>query len=124
MTVKRDDAYRNTMADYFATVFEGATLTIYDAAPPTDPDTAYSGNVLAQLTLPLGSFSVTGPTASRSGTWSVVATGTGTAAGFRLEATTGEHFDGAISADMTLSDTSIVTGGTFTVTTFDLTWPE
>lgn len=129
--LKFSTTLRNQLADSMGGTWDNGTLKIYDAAPPANPQTTYTGNILATITLPADSFaaSISGVIA-KAGTWSAVVGTSGTAAGFRLEnSATGKIVDGTAgvsgdSPDLILDNKVLVSGGTVTVNTFTFTQPE
>lgn len=92
MAFKQNTASRNVVADAFADLFDGATLTIRSGAAP-GPNSAASGSVLATITLPTPAFGAASSGATAlSGTWQdPSADGTGTAAHFRVVSSSTTH---------------------------------
>lgn len=133
MALQFSTTYRNNLLDSFeSTTGTAAILTIRSGSPPATCATANSGTLLASITLPSDWMSAASSgTKSKSGTWSdASADGTGTAGHFRIHDSGGTtcHMQGTITAtsgggDMELDNTSINTGQTVTITTFDLTAP-
>lgn len=130
MTIQLSDAVRSGMADaYESTIGTAPTIEIRTGSPPANCAAADSGSVLATITLP--SDWLTAASAgvkSKSGTWTVAASGTGTAAHYRIKQSTTCHEQGTVTAtggggDMTVDNTSIASGQTVTVTSFSRTMP-
>lgn len=131
MTVKFSVAVRNARLDALETAIgTSAVLKIRSGAAPANITDADSGIVLATLSLPSDWMAnAASGSKSKSGTWQdTSADNTGTAAHFRLYASDGttQHMQGSITAtggggDMTVDNTSFVTGQSFTVTAFTLT---
>ena len=131
MAVKFSVAVRNARLDALETAIgTSAVLKIRSGAAPTNITDADSGTVLATLSLPSDWMdNAASGSKSKSGTWQdTSADNTGTAAHFRLYASDGttQHMQGSITAtggggDMTVDNTSFVTGQSFTVTAFTLT---
>ncbi len=131
MAVKFSVAVRNARLDALETAIgTSAVLKIRSGAAPTNITDADSGTVLATLSLPSDWMAnAASGSKSKSGTWQdTSADNTGTAAHFRLYASDGttQHMQGSITAtggggDMTVDNTSFVTGQSFTVTAFTLT---
>lgn len=131
MTVKFSVAVRNARLDALETAIgTSAVLKIRSGSAPTNITDADSGTVLATLSLPSDWMAnAASGSKSKSGTWQdTSADNTGTAAHFRLYASDGttQHMQGSITAtggggDMTVDNTSFVTGQSFTVTAFTLT---
>lgn len=102
-------------------------LRIRTGAQPADCATADSGTVLAEMTLPSDWMAAaSGGTKAKSGTWQdTSANATGTAAHFRIYTSGGVcKLQGSVgqgSGDLSLDNTSIVSGQTVTITGFTLT---
>jgi hypothetical protein len=134
----------------FKDLFRNGTLKIFSGSQPASADDDESGYTeLCQITLASGSFSagngnnginfedaVSG-TLSKKGseTWSGVNSATGTAGWFRFydndmvvgASTTAKRFDGAIAtsgAELNMSSTSLTSGATTTIDSFDVTLPS
>lgn len=131
MSLQLSVAVRNARLDSIeSTVGTSPILKIRTGAPPASCATADSGTVLATLTLPSDwAAAASSGAKAKSGTWQdTSADATGTAAHFRLYASDGTtcHMQGTITAtggggDMTLDNTSLASGQSFTITTFSLT---
>ena len=131
MAVKFSVEVRNARLDALETAIgTSAVLKIRSGSAPTNITDADSGTVLATLSLPSDWMAnAASGSKSKSGTWQdTSADNTGTAAHFRLYASDGttQHMQGSITAtggggDMTVDNTSFVTGQSFTVTAFTLT---
>ena len=128
MAIKLSTAARNAMLDGItSTVGGSAKLRIYDGSQPAGPGTAVSTQVLlAELTC-----NATFAPAASSGTLTLnsitqaTAAATGTASWFRIVTSGGTAvIDGSVStsgADMNLNSTSIVSGGTVSITSATFT---
>ena len=129
MAIKLSTAARNAMLDGItSTVGGSAKLRIYDGSQPAGPGTAVSTQVLlAELTC-----NATFAPAASSGvltlnaiTQDSSADATGTASWFRIVTSGGTAvIDGSVStsgADMNLNSTSIVSGGTVSITSATFT---
>lgn len=129
MAIKLSTAARNAMLDGItSTVGGSALLRIYDGSQPAGPGTAVSTQVLlAELTC-----NATFAPAASSGTLTLnsitqdsSANASGTASWFRIVTSGGTAvIDGSVStssADMNLNNTSIVSGGTVSITSATLT---
>lgn len=109
------------------TVGTSPKLQIRTGAQPATCATADSGSLLAELTLPSDWAGAASSGASAlAGSWTGTASGTGTAAHFRLKDNAGTtcHMQGSIgqgSGDLSLDNTSIVSGQTVNVTTWTTT---
>ncbi len=131
MALQYSVAVRNANLDAFeTTVGASAILEIRTGSPPADCATASSGTLLALCSLPADWMNAaSGGTKTKNGTWQdTSANGTGTAGYFRIFDTTGTtcHAQGTVTltgggGDMTVDNTSFVTGQAFSVTTFTLT---
>lgn len=128
-TLKIDTNARNAAADAIAAlVGTGGTLKIYTGSQPATPATTASGTLLATVTL--GAWgSASAGTAAGADPASVNAVATGTAGWFRAASSGGTTvFDGDVTATggggvMTLSSTSIVSGGAVDITSLSITMP-
>ena len=134
MALQLSAAVRNAQGDQLeTTVGASAVLQIRSGAVPTNCAAANAGTLLCSISLP--SDWLTAASAGlkqRNGTWSGTGdagAGAGTNAGhFRVfdSGATTCHMQGTVTAtggggDMTLTNISIASGQTVTVTTFDLT---
>ena len=114
----------------------GATglMRIYTGAQPTNCQTANSGTLLAEITLPNPAFqsASAGSMQKSASAWQdTSADGTGTAAHFRIynsatpgDGTTTTILQGSVgqgTGDLSLDNTSINSGQQVTITTFTLT---
>lgn len=118
MALTQNNGTRDVLAPAFGNLFNSGTLEIRTAAEA----------VLATIVLPATAFTV--PTAgviSKNGTWSVTASGTGTAAKAVFISSdtlkTATVSVATAAADMIIDNASIVTGGTVTVTAYTYTVP-
>jgi hypothetical protein len=128
MALQYSTTIRNNQLDQVeSTTGTSAVLRIYTGSAPADCATAASGTQLVTMTLPSDwmAAAATGSKA-KSGTWSAAAGGTGTAGYFRIwdSAVTTCHIQGTCgigTGDLQLDNTSIASGQTVTVSTFQLT---
>jgi len=130
MTIQFSVAVRNAMLDAFeSTVGTSAVLKIFDGSIPANCAAADAGTILATLSLPSDWMAAaSGGTKAKSGTWNASASASGTAQYFRV-------YDSGVTAcgnqgtcsltggggDMTIDNTSLAPGQSFTVTSFTLT---
>lgn len=130
MSLQLSTAVRNARLDAIETaVGASAKLRILTGTPPADCATAQSGTLLCEIALPSDWMAnASGGAKAKSGTWSGVGAGAGTAGYFRVVDSTGAtcHLQGTVSAtggggDMTLDNTSIAVSQAVTVNTFSLT---
>jgi hypothetical protein len=130
MAIQLSVTLRNNRLDQVeSTLGTSAKLYIRSGAQPADCATADAGSLLATLSLPSDWMNAAASgQKTLLGSWTVAASGTGTAAHFRLKDSAGTtcHLQGSISAsggggDMELDNTSINSGQTVTVTAFTLT---
>jgi hypothetical protein len=105
----------------------GSLLEIRTGAP-AGAENAAGGSLLASITLPATPWSAAASgSKAKNGTWSVAASGTGTAGHFRLKNAAGTELEeGTITAtggggDMTIDNTSIASAQTVTVTGYTRT---
>lgn len=130
MAFQYSTAVRNARLDSIeTTIGTDAILKIFSGAEPANPAAADPAGLLATLTLPTDWMAAaSGGSKVLAGTWSATASGTGTAACFRIydSGLVACGIQGNITAtggggDMTLNTTSVVTGQTVSVTTFTIT---
>jgi hypothetical protein len=96
-------------------------LEIRTGTQPADANTAASGTLLATITV---AWTTTNGVATVTGTPSATAVATGTAGWGRYRNTGDtERVDDAVGQGFTLSNTSIVSGGTVTLTSATITQP-
>jgi hypothetical protein len=128
MALQLSTSVRNAMLDAIeTTISTSAVLKIRTGAAPADCATADSGTVLATLNLPSDWMAAAASgSKAKSGTWQdATADATGTAAHFRLYASDGTtcHAQGTVgqgSGDLSLDNTSIVSGQQVTITGFTI----
>lgn len=129
MTIRLSTAARNASTDAVVDLIDAGSgpgvLEIRSGSQPASAQDAATGTLLAAATLadPAFGASATG-TASLTDPASVTASATGTAGWFRVkDSTGGTVFDGKAgvsgdsTADLILSTVSIVSGGSFDITT-------
>lgn len=130
MTIQFSVAVRNAMLDAFeSTVGTSAVLKIFDGSIPANCAAADAGTVLATLSLPSDWMAAaSGGTKAKSGTWNASASSSGTAQYFRIydsgAAACGNQGTCSLTGgggDMTIDNTSLAPGQSFTVTSFTLT---
>ena len=127
MAIQHSTTTRDRLRDGYVAAFPaGASLVIRTGAPAGVANSA-GGSALATITLPATPFTSGTGAVTLNGTWSVAASGTGTAAHYRL--TNGADIEeGTVTAtggggDLTLDNTSIATGQTVTISTWTRTMP-
>ena len=97
-------------------------LKIFSGAQPANCAAADPSGLLADITLPATFLTSTGGVTTIAGSWTVSASGTGTAACFRMyDGSAACHLQGNVTTDLTLNNTSIASGQTVTVTSFTVT---
>lgn len=126
MTLQFSVACRtNQAAQYQATVGTAGTLTIYSGAEPTNCAAANPSGPLVVVSLPTTFLTAASGATALAGTWQANASATGTAASFRIADSSGTcHIQGTCGtsgADMILSNTSINSGQSFSVSAFSIT---
>ena len=106
------------------------TIKVYTGSQPTNPDTAPSGTLLATFTLAdpaFGAASTGVADLDADPDLSTTAVATGTAGWFRAaDSDDNAAFDGTVGtsgAQLNLNTTSIVSGGTVTITSGTVTMP-
>lgn len=106
-----------------------AVLKIFSGAEPANCAAADPTGALVSITLPSDWMAAASSgSKAKTGTWSGTASGTGTAASYRIYESTATtcHIQGSVTAsggggDMTLDNTSIASGQTVTVSTYTIT---
>lgn len=123
MTFRAADALRNDFVTDILTRMDAgagaAKLRIYTGAQPANANTAASGTLLLEFTLQDPSGTVTGDTLTIDVTPAITddALADGTAGWGRvLDSDDNAVWDGAVGAEFTLSDTTLETGQTVTLT--------
>jgi hypothetical protein len=122
-------ALRNAQVSQIQTTVAAAgtsnmQLRIYSGGEPADCGTTASGSLLATIVLPASFLTSSGGTTTLAGTWSVAASGTGTAGYFRIYDMAGTpvcHVQGNVTTDLVLNNTSITATQTVSVTSFSVT---
>lgn len=135
MAVTKTTAVKNTALDSgLDAVFNSGKFRIYTGSPP-GAAAAATGTLLVDIALPADAFGAAASSSkAKAGTWSVAAAATGTAGYFRIvtssdtnAATENEsRIEGTVTAtagggDVTLDNTSITSGQTVTMNSFNLT---
>ncbi len=122
------NANRSRAADAVAARANSGTLVIYSGTAPADADAALAGNtVLATLAMAAAAFGASAAgVATAAAIASATAAASGTAAFFRVLETGGAVvvFQGTVGttgAELNLSSTNIVSGGTVSVTALTYT---
>ena len=100
-----------------------STMKIFSGAEPANCAAGDPTGLLATLSLPASPFaSASGGAVALTGTWSAAASGTGTAASWRIYDSSAVCQIQGNTTDLTLSpSTSITSGQTVTITTFTIT---
>jgi hypothetical protein len=112
----------NQVSQIQTTVGASGTLKIFSGAEPANCAAADPTGLLATITLPASFLTSSGGVTTIAGTWSVAASGTGTAAAFRMyDGSATCHVQGNTTTDLVLNNTSITTGQPVTVTAFTVT---
>jgi hypothetical protein len=111
----------NRVGQIQTTVGGSGTLKIFSGAEPANCAAADPAGALVTITLPATFLTSSGGVTTIAGTWSASASGTGTAASWRIyDGSAVCHVQGNVS-DMTLSNNSIASGQTVSVTSFSVT---
>lgn len=128
MAVQLSTTMRNNRLDQFeSTVGTSARLKIFSGSVPANCAAADPAGTLATLILPSDWMNAaSGGQKTLLGSWTVSASGTGTAQSFRIydSGVTTCHCQGTCgigSGDLQLDNTSISSGQTVTITAFTLT---
>ena len=130
MSLRRNDALRDSLATHQGGLFDGGTVELRTGGQPADPDSAASGTLLSTIALPTPALSVAGPVISKAGSWSGDAVATATAGWARIKNAAGTRWidvsvtEGGGGGDLTIDDDAVVSGGIVTVTGFSITIPD
>lgn len=112
----------NMVAQIQTTVGGSGTLKVFSGAEPANCAAADPSGLLATIVLPATFLTSSGGVTTIAGTWSVAASGAGTAASFRMyDGSAVCHVQGNTTADLVLNNTSITSGQTVTVNSFSVT---
>lgn len=117
----------NQVGQLQTTVSTSGVLKLFSGAEPANCAAADPSGLLATITLPSSFLTSSAGATTIAGTWSVAASGTGTAATFRIyDGSAVCHIQGNVTAtggggDLTLDNTSLASGQTVTITTFTVT---
>lgn len=95
---------------------------IFSGAEPANNAAADPSGLLATITLPSTPLTALAGVTALSGTWSVAASATGTAASYRIyDGSAVCHLQGNTTTDLVLNNTSLVSGQTVSVTSYAIT---
>jgi hypothetical protein len=127
MAIQHSTVTRNRLRDGYVAAFPAGASLVIRTGTPAGVGGAAGGSVLATITLPASPLTSGTGQVTLNGTWSVAASGTGTAGHYRLTNST-DIEEGTITAtggggDLTLDNTSIASGQTVTVTSWTRTMP-
>ena len=127
MAIQYSVAVNNARLDAVeSTAGTTAVLKIFSGAQPASCASADPSGTLATITLPSDWMNAASAASkTKNGTWSGTASGSGTAASFRIYASDGTtcHIQGSCglgTGDLQLDNTNIATNQTVTVNTFTL----
>lgn len=114
---------RNNQVSQIQTTIGGSgTLKIFSGAEPANCAAADPTGLLATIVLPATFLTSAGGVTTIAGTWSVAASGTGTAASFRMyDGSVVCHVQGNTTTDLVLNNQSIAASQTVSVTSFTVT---
>ncbi len=126
MAIQLSVAVRNARLDTIeSTIGTAPSLIIYSGALGADCAAADPTGTLATITLPSDWMNAAASgQKTLLGSWTVSASGTGTAQSFRIKQGATCHMQGTVgigTGDLQLNNTSIASGQTVTVTAFTLT---
>jgi len=128
MAIQLGTTLRNNMLDQFeSTIGTAARIKIFSGAVPANCAAADPAGLLATLVLPSDWMNAaSGGTKTLLGSWTVAASGTGTAQSFRVydSGVTTCHCQGTAATgggDLSLDNASITSGQNVTITAFTLT---
>lgn len=131
-----DTGSADAMVDHWCDQMDASagSMKVFSGALPAECATADPSGTLVTITLPTPAMGASGSgtnvrTASKSGTWSGTASGSGDAACFRIytnggtciaQGTAGNSGD---SPDLTFDNKTIASGATITISTFTFSLP-
>jgi len=123
MTFRYGATLRNNQASQIQTTVGGSgLLKIFSGAEPANCAAADPSGLLATIALPATFLTSAAGVTTIAGSWSVAASGAGTAACFRIyDGSAVCHLQGNVTTDLVLNNTSIAIGQTVTVTAFTVT---
>jgi hypothetical protein len=112
----------NQVGQIQTTIGAAGNLKIFSGAEPANCAAADPAGLLATIVLPATFLTSSGGVTTIAGSWTVAASGTGTAASFRMYDNSAVcHVQGNTTTDLVLNNTSITSGQTVTVTSFSVT---
>lgn len=112
----------NQVSQIQTTIGASGTLKIFSGAEPANCAAADPAGLLATIALPASFLTSTGGVTTIAGSWSVAASGAGTAASFRMyDGSSVCHVQGNTTTDLVLNNTNIASGQTVQVTAFTVT---
>lgn len=124
MAFQKSTAVRNAELDQIETTIGTAPLLkVFTGAEPANCAAADPAGLILTITLPSNWMNdAAAGTKTKAGTWSNTASGTGTAASWRIKDSTDTtcHLQGN-TTDMTFDNTSITSGQTVTVNSYTIT---
>jgi hypothetical protein len=127
VAIQLSTATRNRFRDAYVAAFPASASLVIRTGSPAGVGGAAGGSALATITLPTTPLTSGSGQVTLNGSWTVAASGTGTAGHYRL--TNGTDIEeGTITAtggggDLTLDNVSIASGQTVTVTSWTRTMP-
>lgn len=124
MALQESAAVRNAKLDQIeSTIGTAAVLKIFSGAQPANCAAADPSGALVSITLPSDWMAAASAGAkAKLGSWSAAASGTGTAASWRIYASDGTTCGlQGNTTDMTFDNTSIASGQTVTISGFTIT---
>lgn len=112
----------NQVSQIQTTIGSAGHLKIFSGAVPANCAAADPTGLLADITLPSTFLTSAAGVTTIAGSWTVSASGTGTAQAFRMyDGSAVCHVQGNVTTDLVLNNTSIASGQTVTVTSFSVT---
>lgn len=127
MAVRLDTTGRNKILDSGLDAYNSAGIKIYNGTQPATGGGSHADTELASGTLPASAFAAASAGArAPASTWSLTVGTTGTAGWARITASGGGIIDMSVgqgTGDLSLDDSSLVSGGTVSVTGGTITLP-
>lgn len=123
MATRINGALRNVVRDAIIDEFDGGVARCYTGAQPASAGDAASGTLLGEVDLPTPALATNGDgVLQKAGDWTTEAIDDGEAGYWRLISAAGDRrMDLAVGAEVTMSNTTIVTGGDLTADTVAIT---
>lgn len=112
----------NQVSQIQTTIGVSGHLKVFSGAEPANCAASDPAGLLADIVLPAAFLTSSGGVTTIAGSWSVAASGAGTAQSFRMyDGSAVCHVQGNVTTDLVLNNASIAIGQTVQVTSFTVT---